>query len=175
MGLSGLLCLIWAIIYGKFAQNSPDGKEHFQINRQPRIEILSSKDLILYSLLMLPVYASMATLIWKLSGQSIPLISSNEAFILYGLLLIIYIFQIVRTVKFNLPNLAQNVPETKRYEFSQICILSLVYSLTFGSELAVVSIFPEYLESIFGLSVAQAGVLGSSFAIMNLVTRPSGG
>ena len=54
-------------------------------------------------------------------------------------------------------------------------ILSLVYALTFGSELAIVSMFPEFLETTFGLSVTAAGILGSSVAFMNLITRPSGG
>jgi NNP family nitrate/nitrite transporter-like MFS transporter len=35
--------------------------------------------------------------------------------------------------------------------------------------------FPGFLETTFGLSVTVAGVLGSSFALMNVVTRPGGG
>ena len=39
--------------------------------------------------------------------------------------------------------------EENKYSFSQIAILSLVYSLTFGCELAVNSIFPQFLETTF--------------------------
>ena len=42
--------------------------------------------------------------------------------------------------------------EEKKYAFSQIAILSLVYALTFGSELAIVSMFPQFLESTFHLT-----------------------
>jgi len=35
--------------------------------------------------------------------------------------------------------------------------------------------FPQFLESTFGLSVAKAGMIGSSFAFMNLISRPVGG
>jgi NNP family nitrate/nitrite transporter-like MFS transporter len=51
----------------------------------------------------------------------------------------------------------------------------MVYSLTFGSELAIVSIFPQFLETTFSLSVGVAGMLGASYAFMNLVARPGGG
>ena len=74
-----------------------------------------------------------------------------------------------------MPKLQRPVPEEEKYSFSQIAILCLVYSLTFGSELAVVSMFPEFLETTFSLSVVLAGVLGASYAFMNLVARPGGG
>ena len=53
--------------------------------------------------------------------------------------------------------------------------LSVVYALAFGSQLAIISMFPQFLESTFELSVATAGMVGSSFAILNLVSRPTGG
>ncbi len=51
----------------------------------------------------------------------------------------------------------------------------MVYALVFGSQLAVISMFPQFLESTFKLSVATAGMVGSSFAFMNLISRPAGG
>ena len=51
----------------------------------------------------------------------------------------------------------------------------MVYSLTFGSELAIVSMFPQFLQTTFSLSVGLAGVLGASYACMNLIARPGGG
>ena len=71
--------------------------------------------------------------------------------------------------------LQQPLPEEEKYAFSQIVVLSLVYSLTFGSELAVISMFPQFLQHTFALTVQVAGALGASFAIMNVVTRPGGG
>jgi NNP family nitrate/nitrite transporter-like MFS transporter len=47
--------------------------------------------------------------------------------------------------------------------------------VTFGSELAVVSMLPLFLLDTFGLSQIGAGMLASGFAFMNLVSRPSGG
>lgn len=78
-------------------------------------------------------------------------------------------------VRFNLSKFTGPITPEKQYEFKQIFILSMVYALAFGSQLAVVSMFPQFLESTFDLSVATAGMVGSSFAIMNLASRPAGG
>ena len=51
----------------------------------------------------------------------------------------------------------------------------MVYALAFGSQLAVFSMFPQFLESTFELSVTAAGMVGSSFAFLNLICRPAGG
>jgi len=75
----------------------------------------------------------------------------------------------------NTARLQHTVPEEEKYAFSQIAILSLVYSLTFGSELAVISMFPQFLQTTFSLSVGLAGILASSYAFMNLIARPGGG
>ena len=53
--------------------------------------------------------------------------------------------------------------------------MSLVYSLTFGCELAVNSIFPQFLETTFSISIGLAGIIGGSYAFMNLAARPGGG
>ncbi|HEY7118390.1 MAG TPA: MFS transporter [Tepidisphaeraceae bacterium] len=62
-----------------------------------------------------------------------------------------------------------------RYRFAQVAILCLCYAVTFGGELAVESMLPQYLEKMFGLSVAVAGVLGAGFAFASLIARPLGG
>jgi NNP family nitrate/nitrite transporter-like MFS transporter len=54
-------------------------------------------------------------------------------------------------------------------------ILCLCYAVTFGGELAVESMLPQYLEKMFNLSVATAGVLGAGFAFASLIARPLGG
>ena len=41
--------------------------------------------------------------------------------------------------------------------------------------MAVVSIFPQFLEKTFSISKELAGLLGGSYAFMNLVARPGGG
>jgi NNP family nitrate/nitrite transporter-like MFS transporter len=56
-----------------------------------------------------------------------------------------------------------------------MAVLDLAYLVTFGSELAVVSMLPLFFKDTFGLSLVAAGMLASGYAFMNLVARPSGG
>jgi len=86
-----------------------------------------------------------------------------------------FILNALHCVKTNLPRIINGIPEEKKYAFSQIAILSLVYALTFGSQLAVVSMLPEFLENTFQLTAISASLWGSSFVLFNLITRPSGG
>jgi len=172
---SGLLCLIWAGVYWKWAVEIPDRGRNFQVNLIHSIEVTSYRDLFLQVLLMLPIYGSILALVWKLSALSSPLFSQEVTGLLTAGVVGIFFLNAGESLRVNLQNLKRAIPNEERYEFRQIFILSLVYALTFGSELAVVSMFPQFLETTFGLSVAAAGLLGSSFAVMNLITRPSGG
>ena len=172
---SGLLCLIWAGVYWKYAEEFPDQGRNFKVNLIHSIEVTSRKDLILQIVLMLPIYGSILALVWKLSGHPLQLLSSGISWSLYGGILILFLWNMSDSIRVNLPNLSGSIPPEEHYEFSQIFILSLVYALTFGSNLAVISMFPEFLESNYLLTVAVAGILGSSFAVMNLIARPAGG
>ncbi len=172
---SGILCMVWAWVYHRYASYVPERGELFPVSLQKTIEVTSRPDLVLQILLMIPLYAALGIFAWKLSAPPTALLPSFAMVFVWVLLAGFLGYEIVRTLRFNLPNLKQGIPPEKRYEFRQIFILSLVYALTFGSELAVVSMFPEFLENTFQVSVVMAGVLGSSFAVFNLVTRPSGG
>ncbi|GJL79501.1 MAG: hypothetical protein NPINA01_24900 [Nitrospinaceae bacterium] len=172
---SGLLCLIWAGVYWKRAQEIPDRGRSFQVNLIHSIEVTSYRDLLLQVLLLLPIYGSILVLVWKLSELSSPVFSMAVTWSLYAGVAGIFFLNVRESFRVNLPKLSAGIPQEQHYEFRQIFILSLVYALTFGSNLAVISMFPEFLESNYKLTVAVAGILGSSFAIMNLVARPAGG
>lgn len=174
-GFSGFLCLIWAWVYLKFAQDAANHHDKFKVSLANPIEVASQRDLFLLSLFWLPVYGAITIFVWKLSTGAAGVLSQNLFLIVFGALIFLYLFNVVRSVRFNLPRLQETIPPEKKYDFQQIVILSLVYSLTFGSELAVVSMFPGFLYTTYELSILSAGILGSSFAFFNLVTRPSGG
>ncbi len=71
--------------------------------------------------------------------------------------------------------LENGVPEMHRYPFRQVAILNVNYFITFGSELAVVSMLPMFFIEVFKLSPVTAGFLAAGFAFMNLLARPLGG
>ncbi|MBL4614073.1 MAG: MFS transporter [Magnetovibrio sp.] len=86
-----------------------------------------------------------------------------------------YLYQVLHIYKVNKHVLSEEVPEIHRYAFKQVAVLNLAYLVTFGSELAVVSMLPMFFQDTFGLSIIMAGLLASGFAFMNLVARPGGG
>jgi len=69
----------------------------------------------------------------------------------------------------------EKVPQLECYKFKQVALLNLSYMVTFGSELAVVSILPLFFMDTFNLSAIQAGLVASVFAGLNLIMRPAGG
>ena len=172
---SGLLCLVWAGVYRRWAREVPGRADEFPVGLENTIEVTSSKDLVLQLLLMIPLYTAIGLLILKLADS--PALPSGPllGMVLLAVVLGFFILNAVQCVKINLPRITHGIPEDKRYPFSQAAILSLVYALTFGSELALVSMFPQFLENTFHLTVTTAGILGSCVAFFNLVTRPSGG
>lgn len=172
---SGVLCIIWAFVYFRLCLDIPERSHNFKVGLHGTIEVQSKNDLILQSIVIFPIYAALMLFAWKLSGHPLILIPSSITWVLIAGLSAIFISNLVHCWKFNLPRIKNPKALEKAYPFSQIAILSLVYSLTFGSELAVISIFPQFLETTFSISVGLAGVLGASYACMNLVTRPGGG
>jgi NNP family nitrate/nitrite transporter-like MFS transporter len=93
----------------------------------------------------------------------------------YGLLGLLLAQQVRKIWKVNRGVASGTAEADHPYSFSQVAILCLCYAVTFGGELAVESMLPQYLEKMFNLSVATAGVLGAGFAFASLIARPLGG
>ena len=86
-----------------------------------------------------------------------------------------FVYQFSHMWKINKHVFTEEVPEIHRYKFKQVAVLDLAYLVTFGSELAVVSMLPGFFMDTFELSQVMAGMLAAGYAFMNLVARPSGG
>jgi len=65
--------------------------------------------------------------------------------------------------------------QSERRNIKQVSILSLAYAVTFGTELAVVSMLPLFFLDTFNTSAIAAGLLASCFAGMDIISCPSGG
>ncbi len=174
-GISGLACLIWAGVYSRYCPDAPGKDLHYPVDVHGVIAVTSRRDLILQIFFLLPVYGAFILFIWKLSGNPFFLIAAPISKVLILSTCLLFIVNGFLCWRGNMAQLQNPPPEKEPYAFSQIMVLSLVYSLTFGSELAVISMFPQFLETTFSISVELAGVLGASFAIMNFVARPGGG
>ncbi|WP_045857913.1 NarK family nitrate/nitrite MFS transporter [Teredinibacter purpureus] len=173
---TGIVAGLYGIFYYVAARNTPKGSTYFKPKRAGGLEVTSWGDFYLYLLMNIPMYVALGVLAWKLSPTGVGLLTTQTMYILWGVLLLLMIFQITQIWAVNKHALLHGVQALDKYKFKQVAILDWAYFVTFGSELAVVSMLPLFfLETFSGLSPVTAGLLGSGFAFMNLVARPTGG
>jgi len=175
IGSTGVLSLIYSFIFYFNVRNTPTGATYFKPKKAGAMEISTPQDMVLYIIMKAPLFLTLALLIWKLGVQNLGILGYVTEMSLYGFLFAMFLYQVHHIFKVNEEALKAGVEELHRYKFKQVAILDLAYLVTFGSELAVVSILPLFFMDVFSLSAVQAGMVAASFAFMNLVARPSGG
>lgn len=176
VGVTGVISIIYSVIFYAMARDTPKGSTYFRPKKLGAMEVTSKGDFWLYILLQVPMTAALMVLTWKLSPAGFKLIDQTTTNLVYVALLVLFTWNVWQVISVNRNILAgEVVPEIHRYKFKQVAILSAAYAIAFGSEIAVVSMLPLYFKDMYGLSLVQAGLVGSSFAIMNLIARPAGG
>jgi len=172
---TGVLALIYSAVYFFSVSDTPKGSTYFKPKKSGGMEITSKGDFFLYLAMNIPMYAALSVLTWKLGPDNLKMLSGGVATLIYLTLAGLYIFQTIRIYQINKHVFTKVVPEIERYKFKQVAVLDLAYFVTFGSELAVVSMLPLFFMDTFELSPVTAGLLASGYAFMNLIARPSGG
>lgn len=172
---TGGITLLYSFIYYKMARNTPRGSTYFKPKKTGAMEITSKGDFFFYLLMNVPMYAALAVLNWKLGPDNLGILTDSMTGMIYLGLITLYIYQASQIWRINGHVFKEEVPEIHKYKFKQVAILDLAYLVTFGSELAVVSMLPLFFKETFDLSLVQAGLLASGYAFMNLVSRPTGG
>lgn len=173
---TGIIAGIYGVFYYIMARDTPKGSTYFKPKKAGGLEVTSWKDFYLYLAMNLPMYFALALLAWKLSPENLGLLTATATYVIYAVLMVLFVYQTYKIWHVNIEHLRAGVPEMDKYSFKQVAILDWSYFVTFGSELAVVSMLPLFfLETFEGLSPVQAGLLASGFAFMNLVARPTGG
>lgn len=176
LGLTGTLAGLYGLFYFTQARNTPKGSTYFKPKKSGGLEVTSKGDFYFYLAMNIPMYLALGVLAWKLSPAGVSLLTQETMYILWGVLVALFAFQTNAIYKVNKENLTHGVPDLEKYKFKQVAILDVAYFVTFGSELAVVSMLPLFfLETFEGLDPVKAGLLASGFAFMNLVARPTGG
>ena len=172
---TGLIAMLYSVFFYYNARNTPKGSTYFKPRKSGAMEVTSVGDFFFYLLMNIPMYAALSVLTWKLGPSNLGILEETATTLIYGGLIVLYLYQTSQVWRINKDVFKKPVPEIHRYKFSQVAILNLAYFVTFGSELAVVSMLPLFFKETFDLSLVQAGLLASGFAFMNLVARPSGG
>ncbi|WP_285162810.1 NarK family nitrate/nitrite MFS transporter [Shewanella goraebulensis] len=175
IGLTGLMSLAFAFVYYFNVTDTPKGSTYFKPKKAGGLEVTSKGDFALLIFMKIPMYATLALLAWKLSPAGVAMLDEQTTNIIYAGLVGIFFVDLYQTYQVNKDIFVKEVPEFERYPFKQVAVLNVLYFTTFGSELAVVSMLPLFFAETFGLGMAQAGMVASSYAFMNLMSRPGGG
>ncbi len=176
IGSTGVMALIYGVFFYWRARNTPKGSTYFKPKKSGGLEVTSRGDFYLYLAMNVPMYIILGVLAWKLSPAGVGLLAQGTTYLMYVILIALFVFQFSQIYKVNKEMLNHGVDEHHKYKFKQVAVLDWAYFVTFGSELAVVSMLPAFfLETFEGMTLAKAGMLGAAFAFMNLVARPGGG
>lgn len=172
---TGVVAIAYGVMYYRSVTDTPKGSTYFKPKKMGAMEVTSRGDLALYLLMSLPIYGALALLVWKLSPAGLAWFSPATSNILYLGIAAVCGYQGWKIHQVNRGVLSKPVPALFRYRFRQVAILDLAYLVTFGSELALVSMLPLFYLDEFKLSPITAGILAGTYPVMNLIARPAGG
>lgn len=172
---AGVVSIIYSVFFYIFIRNTPKGSTYFSPKKLGPMEVTSVGDYALYVLMTLPIFMAMAIICWRLSPAGVALLSEGVTYAIWIGLAVWFLSGVINSYRVNRDNLINGVPKLHQYKFKQVAMLDLAYMVTFGSEVAVVSMLPLYFVTEFDYSPAKAAVLAGFFMAMNLVARPGGG
>ncbi len=188
LAFNGFVSLAYGIAYPFLVRNLPDGEKFKGARRTEPMTVTSWGDLALYIGWSFPLVGAMAILTWRISNVEIDglaILSGLTLYGIYGVLALIYVAHVIKTLQVNVPRLKAGVAKEDRYHWGSVAALNSTYFANFGAELAVVSMLPMFFETTFrGLRGADgsflmtatlAGLIAASFAFVNLFARPLGG
>ncbi len=172
---TGVMAIVYSGIYYAFVTDTPKGSTYFSPKKLGAMEVTSKGDFILYCIMQAPIALTLGLLAYKLGPNALNLLSGPVVNLIYAGLAALYAAQLYDTWRINKGVFTTPVSELHRYKFRQVAVLDFVYFITFGSELAVVSVLPLLFKDMFGLSLPVAGFLGASFGLTTFFARPIGG
>jgi len=177
LGITAIVAFSYGIVFWINVRNTPKGATYFKPKKTGGLEVSTPRDFWFLLAMNLPMYLALGVLAWRLSPSGVGLISTTAQWISWVALALLFAFQTSQIYRVNKDMLKdpESVPRMQRYKFKQVAILNINYFVTFGSELAVVSMLPFFFIDTFSLDPVKAGLLASGFAFMNLIARPSGG
>jgi len=172
---ASFVAITYGIIYFFSVTDTPKGSTYFKPKKTGAMEITSGKDLILYILMNVPLFLALGLLTWKLSPINMGLISAAASDIIYFSLLALFAVQAWKIWHINSHVIKSPVSKLHQYKFKQVAILDWAYLVTFGTELAVVSMLALFYVDWFELPKITAALLAGVYPFINLFARPGGG
>ncbi len=181
LAINGVVSMVYGVIFYKVVRDTPEGKTFQGVKSTQPLIATSYGDLVQLLVWSFPLLGALGLLAWRLSsvaigkGESEKFLSPEMLYLVWGILAVLFIMHVTKTLKVNLPILKAGVPAKERYSFNSVAALNTTYFANFGAELAVVSMLPLFFEKTFSISPTLAGMVAGSFALVNLFARPLGG
>ena len=175
VGVTGIMCFVYSFVFYYGVRDTPAGATYFKPKSSKAMEVTSVGDFYLLILMKVPLFGALALLNWKLSPLGVSLISENVSLLIYIGLVGLFCYEVLAAYQVNRMVFIKPVEPLHQYSFRQVAVLNVLYFATFGSELAVVSMLPLFFAETFELDLVVAGLLASTYAFMNLLSRPLGG
>ncbi len=188
MAVNGVVLAIYGVMYYYLVRDVPEGRVLQKTKKAEPMMVSSYWDLAQYLFWSIPLFAALGVLAWRISNVTVDgdvVLNDTALYVVYAILVLGYGGHVVRTLQVNLPYLKAGVPEDEKYHFGSVVALNSTYFANFGAELAVVSMLPEFFETVFEpltnssggpiVTATVAGFVAASFAFVNLVARPLGG
>lgn len=189
LAITSIVAAVYGVIYFFVVKDNPEGYEPSSKQKKGGAMPVSSYfDLGQYVVWELPLYGALGLVVFILHKQMIHgehMISWSQVWIAWIILGVVYLADVGRILKANLPRLKAGVPEEEKFPFGSVGALNTTYFANFGAELAIVSMLPMFFYEVFTnllyedgshvMTLTMAGAVAGSFAFMNLVARPLGG
>jgi MFS transporter, NNP family, nitrate/nitrite transporter len=173
IGAVAIVAVGYGLLYLRNVADTPEGRTYARPPRQGALEVTSRPAVFGLIALNVPLIAILGLVAWRV--EMVGVISPQVLWSILAVLVVLMLVQARTVLRVNREALAHRYPASDRYPFRSVAVLCLAYAVTFGSELAVVSMLPIFFADTFGLSPVVAGATASAFAVMNLVARPTGG
>lgn len=173
IGTVAVVAVGYGLVYLRSVADTPEGRTYARPPRQGALEVTSRPAVFGLVLLNVPLIAILGLVAWRV--EMVGVIGPEVLWSIVAVLVVLTLLQSRTVLRVNRDALADRYPEEDRYPLRSVAVLCLAYAVTFGSELAVVSMLPLFFADTFGLSPAVAGATAAGFAVMNLVARPTGG
>lgn len=190
VAITSVVTALYGVFYYFAVKDGPEGSEATKKKKGKGGPMLVSSmgDLIQYVIWELPLYGALGLVVFVLHKQMVNgahLLSFNTIIAIWVGLFLVYLADISKIIKTNLPRLKAGVPEKDKFHFGSVGALNSTYFANFGAELAIVSMLPMFFYDVFSsllngegervMTFELAGLVAGSFAFMNLVARPLGG
>jgi NNP family nitrate/nitrite transporter-like MFS transporter len=175
--MTGIVAAIYGFIYLCSVRDTPEGKTYRRPKRNGAMAVTSIRSFWAMCLSNFGLIFALGLLAWRLAGEKLHFLNSTQMYVIWGLLALLYIYQTYQAYKVNreLLNGTKRYSPEERYEFRQIALLEMCYVISFGSELAAISMLPNFFEKTFALDHHYASIIAATYPFMNLISRPSGG